>query len=315
MKRYFSNSCIHFIILFLSSLLTGFGQSNNISFALVMPEEVDGGLTNTHLQRLHDNLIDVLTQNGIASLNIQNNLVLYPVIKLYNQQTVNAEVQNITVIEADLSLYVKQLDNKLIFSSITKKMKGSGKTYDLALNNMISNAKLDEPNVVGFLDKAKQKAITYYNQRCSSIITQAEQMMKMNRYEEALVSLLSVPSEVDCYQQATTKAVEAFKLYQNQNCNQMLLNAKAKVANRQFEEGLNIIAMIDPSSSCKAEALQLIQQASGQVEADNKRKWDLLNKIFMDSAEIEKRRLDLISQFLISHSMNLPHYYYQNVTR
>lgn len=314
MKKYISNSFVYIVGLFFCSF-TGLGQSNNINFALVMPEEVDEGLSTTHLQRLHDKLIDVLTNNGIASLNIQNNLVIYPIIKLYNKQTVNAGIQNITVVEADLSLYVKQLDNKIIFSSITKKMKGSGKTYDLALNNMISNTILEEPSIVGFLDKAKQKAITYYNQRCSSIITQAEQMVKINKYEVALISLLSVPSEVDCYQQANAKAADVFKLYQNQNCNQMLINAKAKIANHQFEEGLNIIAMIDPSSSCKTEALQAIQQTSTLVEADSKRKWELLNKIFTDSAQIEKRRLDLMSQFLIYRAVNHPSYYYENITR
>jgi hypothetical protein len=259
--------------------------------------------------------VDALTENGIASLNVQNNLVLYPIIKIYNEQTVNPGLQNITVIEADISLYVKQLDSKSIFASVTKKLKGSGRTRDLALNNLVSNAKLDDESTKVFLEKAKQKAIAYYNQRCSTILAQADQMMKMNQSQEALVSLFSIPSEVECYQQSQSKAVEAFKMYQNQNCNQMLLNAKAKIANRQFEEGLGIIGMIDPSSPCKLEALQVIQQASGQVEGDNKRKWDLLNKIFVDSAEIEKHRLDIMSQFLAAYALNASRYNYQNVIR
>ena len=312
--NYFSIICLIFI-----GSKTSFGQtenlSNKITIALVMPNEVSGGLSETHLQRLHDKFVDALTENGIASLNVQNNLVLYPIIKIYNEQTVNPGLQNIIVIEADISLYIKQLDSKVIFASITKKLKGSGKTRDLALNNLVSNAKLDDESTRVFLEKAKQKTIAYYNQRCSTILAQADQMMKMNQSQEALVSLFSIPSEVECYQQTQSKAIEAFKMYQSQNCNQMLLNAKAKIANRQFEEGLGIIGMIDSSSPCKAEALQVIQQASGQVEGDNKRKWDLLNKIFVDSAEIEKHRLDIISQFLAAYALNASRYNYQNIIR
>jgi hypothetical protein len=318
MKKYLSHSFICLGI-YLISIFSSFGQTENfankITIALVMPDEVSGGLSETHLQRLHDKFVDALTENGIASLNVQNNLVLYPIIKIYNEQTVNSGLQNITVIEADISLYVKQLDSKAIFASVTKKLKGSGRTRDLALNNLVSNAKLDDESTRVFLEKAKQKAISYYNQRCSTILAQADQMMKMNQSQEALVSLFSIPSEVECYQQTQSKAIEAFKMYQNQNCNQMLLNAKAKIANRQFEEGLGIIGMIDPSSPCKSEALQLIQQASGQVEGDNKRKWDLLNKIFVDSAEIEKYRLGIMSQFLAAYALNSSRYNYQNVIR
>jgi hypothetical protein len=305
------------LTLFLCSI--GFGQTENLSnkmtFALVMPDEVSGGLSNTHLQRLHDKFVDALTENGIVSLNVQNNLVLYPIIKLYNEQTVNPGLQNLTVIEAEISLYVKQLDSKAIFASVTKKLKGSGRDRDLALNNLVSNAKFDDEKTKAFLEKAKQKAVAYYNQRCSSIIAQADQMMKMNQAREAMVSLLSIPSEIDCFKQAQTKAVEAFTMYQNQNCNQMLLEAKAKIANRQFEQGLQLIGTIDPSSTCKSEALQVIQQASGQVEEDNKRKWDLLNKIFTDSAEIEKHRLELMSQFLLAYALKANSYNYQSIMR
>jgi hypothetical protein len=318
MKKYI-NHIITCFLLFASLSTNTFGQTENlankITFALVMPDEVSGGLSETHLQRLHDKFIDALTENGIASLNVQNNLVLYPIIKIYNEQTVNPGLQNITVIEADISLYVKQLDNKSIFASVTKKLKGSGRTRDLALNNLVSNAKFEDETTRIFLEKAKQKAIAYYNQRCSTILMQADQIMKMNQSQEALVSLFSIPAEVDCFQQAQSKAIEAFKIYQNQNCNQMLLNAKAKIANRQFEEGLGIIGMIDPSSPCKSEALQVIQQASGQVEGDNKRKWDLLNKIFVDSAEIEKYRLGIMSQFLAAYALNASRYNYQNIIR
>ena len=317
MKKYFNY--ISIICLIFSCSKTSFGQTesqtNKLTFALVMPNEVSGGLTETQLQRLHDKFVDALTENGIASLNVQNNLVLYPVIKLYNEQTVNPGLQNITIVEADISLYIKQLDSKVIFASVTKKLKGSGRTRDLAINNLVSNVKLDDESTRVFLEKAKTKAIAYYNERCATIIAQADQMMKMNQSQEALVSLFSIPAEVSCYQQTQTKAIEAFKAYQNQNCNQMLLNAKAKIANRQFEEGLGLIGMIDPSSPCKSEALQVIQQGGTQVEGDNKRKWDLLNKVFTDYAEIEKYRLGLMSQFLMAYALRTPQYTYPNVIR
>ena len=88
MKKYLSHSftCLGICLI---SIFSSNGQSENlankITFALVMPDEISGGLSETHLQRLHDKFVDALTENGIASLNVQNNLVLYPIIKIYNE--------------------------------------------------------------------------------------------------------------------------------------------------------------------------------------------------------------------------------------
>lgn len=308
---------VYYLLLILATYATTQGQSpsftNTLTIAVVMPNEVSGELNDIQLQRLQDKLVEILTQKGISSLNLQNNLVLYPIIKLYDEQTINPGLQNITVINADISLYIKQLDSKVIFATLTKKLKGSGRTKELALSNLISNANFDDINTSHFMDKAKEKALTYYKERCSIIIQQVDQLTKINQTQEALALLLSIPSEIECYQQVQNKTIEVFKAYQNQNCNQLLLNAKAKIANRQFEEGLNLIGMIDPTSICKSEALLAIQQVSQQVEGDNKRKWDLLNKIFVDSAEIEKYRLTLMSQFLIVYALRSNQYNYQNI--
>lgn len=309
----------YYLLLLLATHATTIAQSlnftNTLTIAVVMPNEASGELNDIQLQRLQDKFVDVLTQKGISSLNIQNNLVLYPIIKIYDEQTINPGLQNITVISADMSVYIKQLDNKVIFATLTKKLKGSGRTKELALSNLISNANFDDTNTSNFVDKVKEKALTYYKERCSIIIQQADQLTKMNQTQEALGLLLSIPSEVECYQQVQNKTIEVFHAYQNQTCNQLLLNAKAKIANRQFEEGLSLIGMIDPTSVCKADALSTIQQVSQQVEGDNKRKWDLLNKVFVDSAEIEKYRLTLMSQFLIAYALRSNKYNYQNIIR
>ncbi|MDH4462185.1 MAG: hypothetical protein QE277_12235 [Flectobacillus sp.] len=309
----------YYLLLLLATHATTIAQSlnftNTLTIAVVMPNEASGELNDIQLQRLQDKFVDVLTQKGISSLNIQNNLVLYPIIKIYDEQTINPGLQNITVISAEMSIYIKQLDNKVIFATLTKKLKGSGRTKELALSNLISNANFDDTNTSNFVDKVKEKALAYYKERCSIIIQQADQLTKMNQTQEALGLLLSIPSEVECYQQVQNKTIEVFHAYQNQTCNQLLLNAKAKIANRQFEEGLSLIGMIDPTSVCKADALSTIQQVSQQVEGDNKRKWDLLNKVFVDSAEIEKYRLTLMSQFLIAYALRSNQYNYQNIIR
>ncbi len=64
--------------------------------------------------------------------------------------------------------------------------------------------------------------------------------------------------------------IEIFKSYQAQTCQKMLQDAKAKLANRQFEEALSIIGQIDPQAPCAPQTNELIIKATQETSQENK---------------------------------------------
>jgi hypothetical protein len=64
-------------------------------------------------------------------------------------------MQNITVVTAELSLFIKQVDNNLLFSTISKSLKGSGSSKELAITNAISKITTNDPDFKTFIETGK----------------------------------------------------------------------------------------------------------------------------------------------------------------
>lgn len=316
--KYFLASILILSSLFLTSQAQNSSANENIfgkmTLAVVMPSYVEG-LEDSHLEKLKSSIIEILTSNGLASFQSQNHLVLYPTIQLLDDRSVNAGVQNMTLVEAEISLFIKQPDNNILFATITKKLRGSGRTRVLALNNMLDRINKDKESYAGFIEKGKQKAINYYNSDCERIIEQAEKFSKTNQFVEALNLLFSIPEETSCFQKSKPMTIEIFKSYQAQTCQRMLQNAKAKLANRQFEEALGIISQMDPQAPCAPQTNELIIKATQETSQENKSQWETLQKLFADSSQLERYRLQLINDLLTKRYGGMPIYDYSRLNQ
>ena len=63
-----------------------------------------------------------------------------------------------------------------------------------------------------FMKEAKEKIIAYYNENCDRIIQEANDYSKAKDYRMALITLLSIPSEVtECSDKARAAKLAAYK--------------------------------------------------------------------------------------------------------
>ncbi|WP_266368991.1 hypothetical protein [Tellurirhabdus rosea] len=293
---------------------TGPGLFGKLNLVLVMPP-YSADLNEVQLDKLQTVLTDLLTQNGLASYRMQSNLVLYPSLRIVNEQTLNPGVQTLKLVEAELSLTIRQADNGVIFSTVTKRLRGSGRSRDLAMNGLLNEVSASDPALTEFMEKGKAKALAYYRQNCPAILNQATQLSRRNQFAEALGLLLSIPKETDCFSEAERKTGQVFALYQKQACQRLLTEARARVAARDFDTGLALIAQIDPASPCAGEAKKVIEQAGREVSGDNQQRWNLLKVAFTDYRELERYRLTLVSEFLTAYYLSRPLYPYESLAR
>jgi hypothetical protein len=87
-----------------------------------MPENVD------ELSKLESKIIQITTKAGLSASGYDQIFVIYPKFAIYETNVVEGGMQNITVVTADLSLFIKQVSNNLLFSSVSKSLRGSGRT-------------------------------------------------------------------------------------------------------------------------------------------------------------------------------------------
>jgi hypothetical protein len=249
-----------------------------------------------------------LAEKGIAASGYNNGLVIEPNIIINSNEIVEGGMQNINVTKITLQLLIKQDQTQKIFASLSKELKGTGKTTDLAINNAINSLSANDSSISNFIEKSKSKINQYYEQNCSSIINKANSLEKAGQYEEALAIIMSVPESVSCYNLAQNKALETYKNYQKKNCNIIIKQAQASIAEKKYSFALESLTQIDSTSPCEAESNALIKSVENKISAEEKKELDILMKLHNDAVSLEKTRINAIKDIAAAYykSKTLP---------
>jgi hypothetical protein len=301
---------IQLYILFFFIHVGAFSQASTdigkIAIGVVMPDQIEG-LDATLINRLENKVTQIVSQSGVGASGYNNTFVIYPKISINENNVVEGGMQNINVMAIELSLFIKQVDNNLVFSSVTKQLKGVGANKIQALGNAITKISSSDPEFVKFIELGKNNIIKYYQTNCDKILQKADTYSKQKKFDEGLGLLMTVPEEVsDCYVKIQGRAIELYKLYQNQICNELIINAKAKIASNNNSAALDILSKIDPSASCIKEAQLLIAKVESKVSSEEKKQWDFKMKQYNDATNLEKMRINAVKEIAVSHYKNQP---------
>ncbi|SNR71662.1 hypothetical protein [Flavobacterium sp. ov086] len=295
---------IYFIIIALFFSLVSKSQTSKdigkISLSVVVPEYMED-LSESQLSKLDTKISQIVTASGLSDSGYGNNFVIYPKFAVNETSVVEGGMQNITVVSVDFSLFVKQVDNNILFSTISKTIKGSGSSKELALTNAITKIAANDAGYKKFIDESKTKIFQYYETKCSDLIKKSDGFVKTQQYEEALGLLMSIPDAVSCYSQVQVKAIEAYKGFQKKNCAKQMQLARNTIATNDYVEALNILSEIDPSSPCFKESQTIAKVAEGKVNAEEKKQWDFQMKQYNDEVSLEKQRVNAIKDIAVSY--------------
>ena len=288
---------------------SSFSQTDNgvgkIALSIIMPDNVEG-LSISNLSKLETKITQILTAKGLAATGYNNNFVIYPKFAIYETSIVESGMQDITISNCELSLFIKQVDNNVIFATISKPLKGNGKDKQISITNAISKININDIEFQSFIDNGKAKIIAYYESKCGDIITKSESLVKMQDYEQALGLLMSVPEEVSCYSKVQEKSIEAYKAYQSQKCIEQLQQAKTLLASNRYNEALNTLSYIDPSTPCFKESQTLMNDAASKVDAEEKKQWDFKMKKNNDNVALEKERINAVKDIAVAYYKSKP---------
>lgn len=310
---------ILFIVTFLFSSIISMAQNiddiGKIALSVVMPANTDK-LKPSEFAKLESKIQQLTAKHGISGSNYNTNFVIAPKFEIYEDEVLNSGLSVKTYLKGELSLYVSQVSNSLIFNTVSIPVKGIAENRDKAILNAISNIDVNNKDLNSFFTEAKGKIIQYYENNCEQISNKADALIKKQEYQEAIGLLMSVPEEVSsCHQKIQVKSVEAYLAYQNNRCEQTIQLAKTQIASKDLYTALISLTEIDPKSTCFKEAETLIYKIEKENTRISEREYNDKRELirnefkerkqrFQTEASLESARINAIKEIAISYYRN-----------
>lgn len=292
------------ILLCLFSFAVYAQHDTDITIGVVVPQ-TQSELDSKSFHLLATRLENVMGTIGISS-SVNDGIILYPEVNILSKQLVEGGLRNITIVELELSLFVKQVMTQTLFGSCSKVLKGSGRTFSDAVCNAFINIKPQDEVYGNFLKQSKEKIVRYYWDNKDNIINQARKLGTAQQYEEALALLMTYPQNLNGAEDVWKAAVDIYKKYQNQKCSQLILQAKGFVTSQDYDEAISVLSQIDVESSCYSEALNILKQIDKSIRDDQREEKEFINKLIDQEFDLKTRRIDAIKSVASAFINSLP---------
>lgn len=166
----------------------------------------NSGLPSVNRNAMLNKLIQIATVNGMAADGSMSSFVITAnVVQISSEVTATAPVMH--ALDFDISLYIGDRISGQLFSSVTlPSIKAVATNEAKAYQQAINSIRPDNPEIRKFVDIGKKKIVEYYNSQIDFILSQADALAKLEKYDEAVALLFSVP---DICKEARDTAMKA----------------------------------------------------------------------------------------------------------
>ncbi|MDR1199771.1 MAG: hypothetical protein LBK94_12310 [Prevotellaceae bacterium] len=258
-------------------------------------------LSTSETAKLDTKIKQILSYNDIGYSFSLNSFVIYPVFEIYDVKQVEGGMKNLVIVTADITLFVKQIINDNVISSISTTLKGSGFSKKEAITNLLSNINTKDSKYKDFINESKNRILQLYANYCPVFISKSEELKSKQQYADALYLLATIPEELPCYAEIRKKTLDIYKLYQDIECKQQIQKAKSHMAIFQYAQAAYILASIDPYSQCHKDAETLIFQLKDKLELKEQQALDIALEGYRSSVDLEKKRIDAVKEVARSY--------------
>jgi len=250
-------------------------------------------------------LTQVLTKNGIAGMGYDGQFALTAVAVPLDKDIIPGPPAKIAE-KMEFNLYIVDVYNKIIFSSISLNARGLGENETKSYMDAIKRMPVQSKEIAQFVEEGKKKIIQYYDEKAPVMIKKAEALAKQKQYEEALNIISLIPEECKYYDESLKVGVNIYQMYVDNLCNINLAAARQAWAAQQNCTGANLageyLAQILPDAACYGEAMELYKEIKAKVLAD----WKFEMKMYQDGVDLEKQRIQAMRDVGVAYGENQP---------
>lgn len=259
------------LLLLIFMLCNAFAQSHDIYLSVAVPQNCI--LEENCRRALVNKVLSLCTTEGVAAKEC-GAIVIVPEVNLLDQEVVEGGMRNIYTMEMCINLKVMNVMSGTVFNTLSMSVKGEGYNKVEAERSVIR--KLDMSKCSDFVRITKDKVADYYSHNTKVLIQKAQTLAAQQNYEEALALLASYPEFLSDYSEVSSAIKSIYQRYLTQNCEEVLMLARAEISKRNYDVAANIAASIDPSSSCYNDASEILSLIKSDV--DEMYKVDIANE-------------------------------------
>ena len=304
--------CIFMFSLIFSS---GYSQTNSdINIGIIVPQEQE--IINSDALKLLDTKLKAIANHNGVSCNIWGTFIMYPIVNIISENVVEGGLRNIHIVEIEISLFVRQINNKAEFGNCNVLLNGSGDNLSNAIKNAFTKIDVKSMTYQQFLTDSKTKICKYYITNKSNIIKRANTLANLKRYDEAISLLMLYPETLDGYDDIKQASIDIYLKWQSCVCKQMIVKAESAIAIQDYTTALELLAMIDSESICGGEALRLVKEINAQLRNKEEKHIEYINKIVGMEYDLEQRRITAIKEIATNYAKhNQPQITYNQIIR
>lgn len=242
----------------------------------------------------------IATENGAVAISQANQFVLIAHCDVLDKSNIPGPPMQ-TVCNVGLSFYIADVYNKKMFSSAYLELDGVGISEAKSYINAFKQVKASNTAIKELVATGKAKIIEYYNSQYPYIIKEAKRLASVQKFEEAVFLLLSIPV---CTAGADEAGKYILQLYMDNldRMNLLLLNhAKSYWASGEASKTCEILSQIDPEAGCYADAVALMEEVKGKVHDDIDFE---MRKKYDDKIQLQKEYLSTVKAVGVAYGQN-----------
>lgn len=269
-------------------------SGNDIFISVVQPERSEVPQEAAHL--IESKLRQLITSCGVADSDPQGRFVITAKSDVLTKDIIGGAPSRVSQ-KIDFTFIIGDAIENKIFESYTISAIGIGINENKSYINAISKLKTNTPEMKIFIDKAKEKIVQYFQQRCQQIIVQAKQNAAAREYQEAIYLLMQVPEVCDCAEECQYLMIDYYNSYTEGTAVSLLNSAKSAWASAPNASGAakaaDIIGNIPANSKVQDEIDLLVAEINKKLREDEKRDWDFKMQKYNDEVARQKREYQL----------------------
>lgn len=244
-------------------------------------------------QTLSNKLKQILTQNGVSGDYYYEQFAIVPRFEVIEKHVIQGppikQVYNLT-----LYLEIRNTIENNVLAMYSTDINTVGENETKAYIGAVRQITIQSGQIKDFISSGRKKILAYYDKNYQRIIQKAAQLSGMNKNEEALYHLMSIPECCSGYQQAMNEAQVVFQKYTDRSGERQLMQAKAiwasGISDNAAREAAYLLTQIDPSSKAYKEAGNLLNEIKEKASVNTP--WNFRLKVYNDAVSLEQQRIE-----------------------
>ncbi len=258
---------LNIMVLMLFIYSTGFSQNDEgtiddigrICLTPVVSENI-GDMPASSQKYLWSKLRQIATKNGMGGTAAEPRFIITASASVASKEITETAPPMIAY-NLEVNLYIVDYVKKTTLSNVTLELKGVGKNETKAYSSAIRRINPKSSIIRSFVKKGKKKIIEYYNTECEVILKQAQTLVKIQDYEGAIATLISVPVICkECHYKALNAIEPIYKKMMGENCKEDLDAAKTAYNSGDMETAKSHLEAIEPGTDCYDKAVDLAKK-------------------------------------------------------